>query len=436
VYLLYFAVQFFSVFRLLFLHQMTVNFYLAGVPTKRNEYTIRMYITAVPKGNRKPITISVGRRVQRKYWDAHKQRVKPNYTGSPELNRYLESLRSAIERKYDAMCADLGADKVQESNFKPEVLRLFIPPDEAPLKDFLSVFDEFIEHQRSKSAANTIKKYQTVRRYLAEFQEKQRFDLRFENITATFSDTFSAYLRHDVGLINNSISKVFSLLKTFLHWATGRSYNTNTSFTSFKIKYEEVDTVALTREELMRLAAFDFTHTPTLEKVRDVFCFQCFTGQRFSDVAALHFADIKIEHGQAFWYLRTRKTKDALKVPLNMFAMQIVEKYRVSGSLPIISAQKTNQYVKEACKLAGITEPVLRVMYKGSERIEKRMSKYEAIATHTARRTFVTVSLQQGMRPETLMKITGHANFKTLQKYIRLTDNVVAQEMTSVWGQE
>ncbi len=395
-----------------------------------------MYVTGVPRGNAKPITISVGHRIPKKSWDSEKQRAKASYVGSPELNRYLTRLTEDVKRRYLEMCADLGAANVREANFKPEVIKLFTPEDTSAPKDFLSVFDEFIESQRKTNATNTVQKYVTVRNYLAKFQESNDFDLSFDAIDFTFHDAFRQFLIEEIGLINNTVNKTFSMIKTFLHWASLRKYNTNNDFKAFKIKYDEVDTVALTDSELMRLFDFDFSDTPTLDKVRDVFCFQCFTGQRFSDIAACRFDAIKQEKGMWFWLLRTQKTKTPLKVPITTNALRIVEKYRQSGKLPVISSQKTNQYLKEACKMAGIDDTVERVTYQANKRIEYREPKYEVITTHTARRTFVTLSLERGMRPEIVMKITGHTDYKMLKKYIRLTEATAAQEMADVWGKD
>ena len=54
--------------------------------------------------------------------------------------------------------------------------------------------------------------------------------------------------------------------------------------------------------------------------------------------------------------------------------------------------------------------------------------KYELIGTHTARRTFVTLALEGGMRLETLMGITGHKDYKMLPWYLKITDAVVQDE--------
>jgi adenylate cyclase class IV len=63
-----------------------------------------------------------------------------------------------------------------------------------------------------------------------------------------------------------------------------------------------------------------------------------------------------------------------------------------------------NDYLKELGKFAEIEQPVQKVKFIGSRRIEEKVPKYELITTHTARRTFVTLSLEKGIRPETVMK--------------------------------
>lgn len=37
------------------------------------------------------------------------------------------------------------------------------------------------------------------------------------------------------------------------------------------------------------------------------------------------------------------------------------------------------------------------------------------------------------MRPEMVMSITGHKDYKTFKKYIKLTDKVKLAEMNNIW---
>lgn len=54
--------------------------------------------------------------------------------------------------------------------------------------------------------------------------------------------------------------------------------------------------------------------------------------------------------------------------------------------------------------------------------------KWELICTHTARRTFVTLALEGKMRSEVVRSITGHKDYRTLQRYLTITDSVTQEE--------
>jgi hypothetical protein len=95
----------------------------------------------------------------------------------------------------------------------------------------------------------------------------------------------------------------------------------------------------------------------------------------------------------------------------------------------VISNQKLNDYLKEPGKFAGIDQPVQKVKFIGSRPVEETVPKIELITTHTVRRTFVTLSLEKGIRPETVLKITGQKNSKTLMKYVQVTDDIIDLEM-------
>ena len=57
------------------------------------------------------------------------------------------------------------------------------------------------------------------------------------------------------------------------------------------------------------------------------------------------------------------------------------------------------------------------------------------VSTHTARRTFITLALERGTRPEIVMRITGHKDIKTMMKYVRLTDKAAHNEFLRPYGE-
>ncbi|MBI5727563.1 MAG: site-specific integrase [Ignavibacteriales bacterium] len=408
---------------------MQINYYLdTNQRTKNPERIIFCYIRGIKKGE--TIKLHTGERILEKHWDKEKQRAKDRgkdkYVGAPELNDFLDKYIEKIKRTY-------RVSFVENSDIKYEEIReLITGAFKESSNDFFKIYDSYLESKKNEVCHRTIQRLNTLRSHLLAFQTEKKFKITFDAINHHFNDLFVNYLINDKKFINNTVSKLVSNLKVFLNWATLRKFNTKTDYNQFKCKWSEPDLIALTNDELMKLLYFDLSSKPSLEKVRDVFCFGCFTGARYSDIEGFLVSDIVND----IWRLNTLKTKDSINIPLNDYALQIVKKYEGTGKLPVISNQKMNDFLKDLCKLVGIDTPIRFAKFRGAERIEETKPKYEIIGTHTARRTFVTLSLEKGMRPEIVMKITGHKSLKMLQRYIKITENVKESEMRRAWGNE
>lgn len=403
---------------------MTINFYLNYDPKSKDpDKVIFAYVR--DKGN--TIVLHTGERINPKFWNADKQEAKKGYIGSPELNTYLASYKEEIKKTIRILLTENF--NLEFEDIKKALLKKFRKDENRT--GFFDVFGLFLELRKTELSTAMINKYRVLRNHLLSFETETNFKITFNSIDMMFYDRFSNFLINEKEHTNNTVSKYFDNLKTFLHWATDRKVNTNLDFMKFKAKNDKTDIVYLTDNELTKLYELDLKDRPALEKARDVFCFSCFTGQRFSDVSELKRDDIK----EKYWNLRVTKTRDILKIPLSNNAIEILSRYADQEKpLPIISSQKTNQHLKELCKIAGINDNIAIVQYRGSEQIEEVFLKYELISTHTARRTFVTLSLEKGMRPETVMEITGHKDYKTFKKYIKITSTVKTFEMNKIWN--
>lgn len=403
---------------------MTFNFYLRESEQGTNK-TIRLFV----RTENKTFRYSTGEKIDPKHWDNSKQLAKRSYIGHPELNSYLNTLKEKIKRRLRIL--SLENDFLTNDMIKNEIENIFLikkPIDSK--KVFWESLNQFIESRKIEKRFRTVQKYQTLLTHLEDFEKAKHFQITFEKIDLEFYERFTAYLIKDLQHSNNTIGKYISSLKTFLNWAAEKNYNTKNDFRKFKVHNEKSDIIALSEAELMKIYTHDFSDNKTLAKVRDVFCFQCFTGQRFSDIENLKRDDIKNDT----WYLHTYKTKDIIEIPLSPLAKEILNKYNADEKpLPIISQQKTNDFIKDVCKTAEINDPITLVKYSGAKRIDKTQPKYDFVTTHTARRTFVTLSLEKGMRPETIMEITGHQSYKTFRKYIKITSKVKHQEMNKYW---
>ena len=215
-----------------------------------------------------------------------------------------------------------------------------------------------------------------------------------------------------------------------MRWADKKGYIENKEYIDFEPRLKTVkdkEVVYLTWEELMRVYNLSFPgNKKYLERVRDVFCFQCFTSLRYSDVAKLKREDIVDDVMKVV----TEKTGDTIRIELNKYSRAILEKYTDDEKpLPVPSNQKMNEWVKEVCFLAGIDTPITSVYYKGADRIEEVHPKYELIGTHTGRRTFICNALTMGIPASTVMEWTGHSDYKAMKPYIKIADQEKAKAM-------
>ena len=229
---------------------------------------------------------------------------------------------------------------------------------------------------------------------------------------------------------NYTAKKYINLTKWFLKWASEKGYNKELAFVTFKEKLKTIPAKVIFLEwnELMSVYNATFPDEPHLELAKDVFCFQCFTSLRYSDVKNLKKADIY----DGYITITTIKTDEPLKIELNKYSKAILEKYKdIEGiyALPVPVNQRMNRYIKEVCKACEINEPVCRTYYKGAERIDEIHPKYELIGTHCGRKTFICNALMLGIAPNIVMKWTGHRDYKSMKPYIDIADKAKEEAM-------
>jgi integrase len=168
-----------------------------------------------------------------------------------------------------------------------------------------------------------------------------------------------------------------------------------------------------------------------LEKVKDVFCFACFTGLRFSDVACLKRENI-FENQLRF---TVKKTQETTRIPLNEYALSILRKYSSDENpLPVVSSQKTNEYLKEIGKELKINAPVRIVKYIGNEVMQEVVPKHEVLTFHIARKTFITLSLVLGMNERLVRDFSGHKKDESFRRYVKFADNFRDRIMNETWS--
>jgi integrase len=398
------------------------NFYLKD-PKAKTETPIYLFYSF----DNLRLKYAVGQSVLPKLWNAETQKVREmkdaiNFTA---INILIRSIAEKVENEY--IEAKSKGIRVTTDYFKLK-LNEFLYKGLEKEKGFFNYYAEFIHSQSVTKKRSTLQKYQTLCNHLLNFQKAKKINISFDTIDIVFYEKLMAYFIKEIGLLNNSTAKYITTLKTFLHWATERNYNTNLVFVKFKAVSTNADIIYLTHDELLKIYNLDLSQNKRLEQVRDSFCLGCFTGLRHSDITTVQKANIKGDN----IIMTSFKTREQLEIPLNDYSLEILKKY--DYKLPAISNQKFNDYIKEVGQLAEINDPIILTKYRGAEQVKFEKLKWEFLSSHCGRRTFVTLSLEKGMRAETVMAITGHKNYATFKKYIKITSKVKLVEMKAIWN--
>ena len=386
-----------------------------------------------------------GVHVSEKNWDNEKERIKKAARSNPfdearSFNNRIDQIETQIK-----LIQQAAFDKRLQVSEKYILDRL---NDENLIKadqhDFFSVVDQYMNSIRSVKAKWTMKGKQTCFKFLKDFERDCGFKISFQKMDLEFFEALRDYAflerkvldkdgeTKDGTIEDNTFAKVIGVLKAFLSWAFERDYLIDQTYKKFKASERQTEIICLTLEEFIKLSSHQFK-SKKLDYVRDIYIFGCSSGLRFSDLTSLSPSNIQGD----FIVLNTQKTRENSMIPLNKYSKAILKKYKgtVYEPLPKISNQKLNQYIKECCKEVGFDMPMTITRFSGGKRKEFSSPKYDLITSHTARKTFTTLSLLMGVPERVVRTITGHKKEENFKRYVNFTREYEKQQMEKAWDE-
>jgi len=361
----------------------------------------------------------------------YQNRIKSAIKEDPEfrnrlsyISKRIEEYASVLSKKYEFLInqnIEPSKDRLKDE------LNLYFKPSSAnpqTREGFFDHFDHFISIKSESLDKKTIQKHLTFKMSLLEFQKKIKEKINFESVDMSFYEKYKAYLLSQ-NLLDDTIAKYFSSLKTYMNWALEMGLHNNVGFQKKQFsarKKNKQDIFTLSKDEIQIIFCQDLSLNRRLDRVKDLFHFSYLTGQRISDV----FSFDKRQLRNGTWVLSQVKTKKTVKIPIYSMpeAEQILKKYNFE--LPVISEQNYNKYLKELGQLAGLKESYMVIRTSGNRRIQIEKPKYKWISSHTARRSRITHLLEDGASITTLMHLTGHNDVKTLMRYENTNQEAVA----------
>jgi len=393
----------------------SVAFYIRRTRlNKHGESPIMLRITV----NRMRADTTVRKTISPTLWDTARGRVSNKTQLGKELNLYLDAIRAKITRIHRDMEMD------NERITAQKVLDRYLGRDVEARHTILEVFREHNEKCRKLSGIDmspaTVERYDTCLSHTQEFIQFTygKDDFYLDEMSRQFIEDYEFYLKTERKCSHNTTTKYLKNFKKITRIALNKEWLKKDPFAEIRFSLQQVDRDFLEKHEIEKMYNKEID-IDRLAQVRDVFIFCCLSGLAFSDVKQLTAEHISIDVNGNKWIRKPRqKTKNMCNIPLLEIPLKILDKYKdhpycqTKGVLlPVLCNQKMNAYLKELADICGI---------------KKRIS------SHSARHTFGTYALANGVSIESVAKMLGHSDTKMTRHYAKVLDQTILREMSAV----
>lgn len=360
-------------------------------------------------------------------------KAKTNYAVNPKdwstAKGQLKNLSDEIFKKLNADLTKLSTDLLNHYNscvgkqiINSQWLKDFINPpvqvNAIPTK-LVAYCDYYSLHKKSDIKNSTQTKLNVNKHLIERFQKDSKKVYFIKDVNANFKLAFEAYCEKEK-YSQNTLAQTMKFIKTICYHARNNGIETHFQLNSINCKSEKVEIIFLTPSELEQIEKKEF-EADYLINVKDWLIISCETGQRVSDFMRFNKDQIRYEGKVPLIEFTQYKTGKIMSIPLSKKVLAILEKR--NGDFPRqISAQRYNEYIKEVCKLAEITEIIKG--RKNDKKIKRKETglfpKYELVTSHIGRRSFATNNY--GRIPTSLLiNVTGHSTEAMFLKYIGKT---------------
>jgi hypothetical protein len=360
-------------------------------------------------------------------WDFNKQRIKSNKSllvNAREVNNLLNFIDTSLTKEYSKFISE----QLEVTN---ELLKSYL--DKLLNKNTISVspeksvtFIEFaydvLENKKKRITNETYKSYRQTLIKLEMYSKVYRTPIDFNSFDKKFVNSFSTFLEEYYDHQQNSLSKHFKNLKTYLIEAVNRGLINNSNFIikDFCFPTEDTTAIYLSEKELQKMFEADLSGNRTMELARDIFLIGCYIGQRVSDYNGLTENDIVTLKGIKYFKIRQSKTKTDVLCPITKEISEIMRLRHFNLPPKKLNEPDINENIKELGKSLGFTKKIKCEFTKGGKKVIEMVPKNELIMTHTARRSFCTNMYLKKMPVFDIMVFSGHKTEKEFYKYIRI----------------
>ena len=354
--------------------------------------------------------------VDPKDWSvAKKQHKYPKDAAGKIITNGLNSIHKKISDELNSLPA--------KSKINKEWLEEIVKPTTKVEEELLDLslvgrFKAYYEVKKEEDSGKIamLKKIKSVEALVNKYQNKLKKPILLKEVDVNWMSNFEKFMR-SLQYKQGYIFRVVKFIKMVCKSARNLGLETSLSLDSIKSKDKKAFKTFLDENEL---SAIENAKMPSesLENSRDWLIISCHLGQRVSDLMRCNSSKIMVKGDKMALDLRQKKTDKAVMVAIFPKVLKYLEKRNGEFPRPI-SSQNYNYYIKEVCKIAGLTHLEEGSLHdaKTNRDIDGMYEKWQIVTSHVGRRSFATN--YYGIVPTPLlMAQTGHTTERAFLEYI------------------
>lgn len=340
--------------------------------------------------------VSTGVKVTPSQWSASGNRVI-RCKDADELNRQLDMIMDRAKSVRDLMnekgITDLG----------------MVPSLMQGVSDNATDFIAYCE-KRSKErnvSDHTKRRYKVFTDFLKGYGKIKDFS----DITVASIRSLDEYL-HAKGYRQSTVYCYHKYMKLFVRDAYVDELIDKNPYDHLQMKIDKGESLYVECLPMEKFESIKRLHLEVgyLDKARDLFLLQCYTGLSYSDLMAFDLSDCVLDGGKYFYQAKRTKTNVDFSLQLLDNAVNILAKY--DNKVPQISNQKYNEYLKVIGHMVNVPN----------------------LHSHMGRATAATLFLSLGMPLNVVAKVLGHTNIRQTQRYARTLNKDVRMAFDNIEG--
>lgn len=384
--------------------------------------------------------VSTGFSTDKETWSNVNERKRGGSDTERELRKRLRELaEKVINALNDEPKPSNEWLKTQVNQFRGIVIKT----DKNSLLNNFQAYIEYLPSKKLRSGKigatySTIQKYKSLKSKIEKYEAYANKKFVVSDVCPDWIIYFEKWMLKTDMLNLNTAGRYIKFLKTVCVYAGSNEIETSKNLISIK-GYSETRTPIFLSFAELEIIENKIFEREALNNAKDWLIIGSYIGQRVSDLLTLTNKNLTIIAGMEMISLRQRKTGKDVMIPVHEKVKAILDKNK--GFPYKISDQRFNEYIKDVCRLAGITKRV-----EGGKMIKDKVTKvtrkqfgifpkHELVSSHICRRSFA--SNFYGDIPTSILKdITAHSTEAQFLIYIGKSQSDSALQLAEYWSKQ